>query len=331
MPSPILAFRPATVTARLPARNEACPLSLRDVLRPLTAGRLVLPVIRAPIAGVARGALLAAREAGSALALALPAGAPPEGWFDAVAAAADAVAAGLPVVLCGEVRVDGDGERAAERAFHEAWRLVEAGLTHLAVDVTAVAPAARARAFEAVARAAVERGLGVECVLPRDGERAAPALAASLFDALAQRGVTPDLAGIRLPAPADAADGRAQARDVAELCRALGGVPVLRRGPVNAAALAALAGGPVKACEDGGAAAAGAMAVIPWELLERPEPDAARSSPLERAAAALEPETADRLEARAYVEVLDFLAALGAHGTAAAVTRELERQLEDRP
>jgi hypothetical protein len=331
VPSPILAFRPATVTARLPARSEACPLSSRDLLRPLVAAGLVLPIVRAPVAGVARGALLAAREAGSALALALPPGVPPEAWFDAVAEAADGVAAGLPVVLCGEVRVDGQGESAVERAFHEAWRLVEAGLTHLAVDIAPVAPAERARAFEDVARAALERGLGVECVLPHDGELPAPSRAAALFDALAKRGVAPDLAGVRLPAPADAAGAREQARRLAELCAALGGVPVIRRGPVNADVLAALAGGPVKGCEDGGAAATDAMEVIPWELLERPDPDAPRASPLERAAAALEPETADRLEARAYVAVQDFVAALGARGSAALVARALARQLEDRP
>jgi hypothetical protein len=328
VPSPILAYRPATATARLPARNGACPLSTRDLLRVLGADRLVLPIVRAPVAGIARGALLAAREAGSALALGLPPGVPPEGWFDAVVEAADAVAAGLPLVLVGWWWVGRGPHVPPPPPPHDAWRLVEAGLTHLAIDVGPVALADRARVFDDVARGAFEHGLGVELLVPQDGELAAPADAVALLDALARRGIAPDLAGVRVGAPADAAGAREQARRLAELCAALAGLPLVRRGPVNAAALAALAGGPVKACEDGGAAAAAAMAVIPWELLERPGPDEPRASPLERAVAGLDAESTDRLEARAYVEVQDFVDALAARGSAAAIAGALERQLE---
>jgi hypothetical protein len=247
-------------------------------------------------------------------------------------------------VLAGELRVGGEGEAAVERAFHEAWRLVEAGLTHLAIDVGPVAPADRARVFADVARAAVERGLGLELLVPvrgstsHDGDVPAPAEAAALLDALARRGVSPDLAGVRLGAPADAAAAREQARRLAELCAALAGLPLVRRGPVNAAALAALAPGPssscgpgpMSGCEDGGQASAAALSVVPWELLEGPGADEPRASPLERAVAALDAESADRLEARAYVEVLDFVESLAAGGSAAAVAGALERQLEGR-
>ncbi|HYG66820.1 MAG TPA: hypothetical protein VD838_04145 [Anaeromyxobacteraceae bacterium] len=332
MPSPVLAFRPATVTARLPARNEACPLSPRDVLDALAAGGgpLLLPMVRAPIAGVARGALVACREAGSALALALPPGVPPEGWFDAVVEAADAGAAGLPIVLAGEIRVGGEGEAAVERAVAEAWRLAGAGLTHLAVDVGPVAAAARARAFAEVARAAVEHGLGVECLVPQDAEAPA-AEAAALVERLAALRVPVDVVGVRLAAPADDAAAREQARRLGALSAALGGTPMARRGPVTPEAVTALVGGPVWLVEDGGAAAAAALRVLPWELLEEGGPAGPRTGALERAAAALDAEAADRLEALAYVEALELVEALGARGSAARIVGALARRRgEDR-
>lgn len=324
MPSPILAFRPGTVTARLPRRNEACPLSLRDVLRALPPGGGVLPIVRAPIAGVARGALVAAREARSALGLALPPGVPPEPWFAAVVEAADAVAAGLPLVLSGEVRVDGAGDEAVDRAVHEAWRLVEAGLTHLSVDLAPVPARGRPAAFAQVARGAAERGLGVELLLPDDGA------AGPLVAALAGHGVLPDAVGVRGAAPADGAAALAHAARLAAVAAELEGLAVVRRGATTAELARALAGGPVRACEDGGAAATAALSVLPWELLERPG-DEGRTSPLERAAAELDAEGADRLEARAWAEVRDLVEALGAAGSADAIADALARELlEDR-
>ena len=54
MGSKIHAFRPAVVVDRLAPRNDACPLSLRDLLQAADAARCVLPIVRAPIGGVAR-------------------------------------------------------------------------------------------------------------------------------------------------------------------------------------------------------------------------------------------------------------------------------------
>jgi hypothetical protein len=95
--------------------------------------------------------------------------------------------------------------------------------------------------------------------------------------------------------------------------------------------LALLPGSPVRACEDDGQAAARAVDLIPWDLLvEAGAPEETRANRLERAAAELSQDGADRLEARAYVEVMDFVEALGAAGSARAVSRALERRLEDR-
>jgi hypothetical protein len=84
----------------------------------------------------------------------------------------------------------------------------------------------------------------------------------------------------------------------------------------------------VKACEDGGAAAERAIAL----LRVRPEEDGAgtRQSRLERSAAELSAEDTDRLEARAYAEAMDFMERLGARGSALAISRALERRLEER-
>ena len=48
-----------------------------------------------------------------------PPDATPEPWFDAVTRAADEVAAGSPIFLCGEVVVAGEDAMRVERAFHE--------------------------------------------------------------------------------------------------------------------------------------------------------------------------------------------------------------------
>jgi hypothetical protein len=326
--SRILAFRPASVVERLGPRNDACPLSLRDLLG--ASPRVSLPVVRAPIAAVARAALVAARELNSVLGLALPPGVLPEPWFEAVTRAADEVAAGLPLFLSAEVVAEGEGAMQVERALHEAWRLVEAGVTHLAVDVARVSAPERGRVLAEVAAPGVERGICVDCILPL--ETGAPARRAlALFDDLAGRGVPPDLASVRCEAPADDGAARAQLTTLARICAALAGVPVMRRGPVTPALLALLAGSPVKACEDAGGAAARAIELIPWDLLEEEgDPEETRANRLERAAAELSDEGADRVEARAYVEVMDFLEGLGSAGSAAKVSRALERRLEER-
>jgi hypothetical protein len=139
------------------------------------------------------------------------------------------------------------------------------------------------------------------------------------------------VASVRCAAPADAEEARVQLAMLARICGALSGVPLVRRGPVTRPLLALLPGSPVRACEDDGQAAARAVDLIPWDLLvEERAPEETRANRLERAAAELSQDGADRLEARAYVEVMDFVEALGAAGSARAVSRALERRLEDR-
>jgi hypothetical protein len=324
----ILAYRPANVLRHLDAHSRACLLSTRELLGPAAQLGLVLPAVRAPIAAVARGALVAAKELGAALGLALPAGVAPEPWFAAVAQAADEVASGIPLFLSAELAVEGEGGTQIDRAAREAWRLVDAGLTHLAVDVAAIAPGERGRVVGEVAAAAFEHGACVDVVIPLgDGAQAGPR-AAAVFDELARRGVPADLASVRCAAPADADEARLQAAALARICLALRGVPVMRRGPVTPALLALLRGSPVKACEDGGAVSARALAPLPRATAGDPERRA--SSALERSASALPPADADRLEARAYVDAIEFLESLGAGGGAAALSRALERRLEER-
>lgn len=331
MASRILAYRPPSVVERLDPRSGACPLSPRELLGPAAELGIVLPVVRAPIAGVARGALVAAREAGSAIGLGLPPGVPPGPWFEAVARAADELAGGLPIFLAAEVVVEGEGATQVERAFHEAWRLVEAGLTHLAVDVAAVAPGERGRVAAEIAQAGSDQGIGVDVVVALADGAAAGSRAAAVVEDLARRGSPPDLVSVRCLAPVDGEEARLQAGALARICQAVKGVPVMRRGPVTPELLARLRGSPVKACEDGGGAAARALGVIPRELVPGPGGEAARQSPLEQAAGNLSGEGADRLEALAYAEVLDFLERLGAGGSGPALARLLEDRLEDGP
>jgi hypothetical protein len=302
--SPALAFRPARVVERLGPRSTACPLSTRDLLR-VTAGlRVPLPLVRAPTAAVARAALVAAKQLRAVVGLALPAGPAPEPWFEAAAAAADELAAGQPFFLAGEVAVAGGGEAELEAAYRAAWRLCDAGLTHLTVDLSAVPAGGRAEALERVAAPAAEKGLGLDCVVQAGAE------AEALYRELARRGAAPDLASLRCPAPADAAAARDQVKQLLSLCAALSGTPVLRRGPVTAELLAGLRGSPVAGCEDDGAAAAAGAS------------PGAGAPGLAGAASA-------RAEARAYLEALDFLERLGAAGGAPRVARALARVLAE--
>jgi len=328
--SRILAFRPATVVARLDPRSGACPISTRELLGPAAALGLVLPVIRAPIAAVARGALVAAKELQAPVGLALPAGGAPEAWFTAVARAADEVAAGLPIFLCGEVRVEGEGGTQVERAVGEAWRLVRAGITHLAVDAAAAAPGERGRVVGEVAAAAVEHGACVDVVVPLADGAQAGRRAAAIFDELARRGGPADLASVRCLPPADDGEARLQAAALARICQALKGIPVMRRGPVTPALVELLRGSPVRACEDGGAVAARALELLPGAARGQGDARETRQDPLARAAAELPPDVAEQLEARAYVDALDFLERLGAAGSGPALARGLEARLEAR-
>jgi len=341
--SPVLAFRPARVLERLSARSAACPLSSKDLVRAAAALRLTLPLVRAPTPGIARAALVAAKQAQSVIGLSLPAGGAPERWFAAVTDAADEVAAGLPIFLAGEVVLAGHGEADVEAASRAAWKLADAGLTHLTVDLGAVPPGERAAVLERVAAPALERGLGLDCLVTAGGA----AEAAPVFAALTRRDVGPDLASLPLRAPAGVAEARAQVKELLSLCAALSGMPVMRRGPVTAELLGSLKGSPVAGCEDGGAAAEAAVAVLrldagqeetgpraatAWEEEQAAPPPAPRVHTVDELLAA-EAAASDgrraRLETRAYGEVLDFLERLGAAGSAQRVARLLERVLAE--
>jgi hypothetical protein len=315
--SPVLAFRPARVVERLEPRSAACPLSSKDLIRAAAELRLTLPLVRAPTPGVARAALVAAKQLQSVLGLSLPAGSPPEPWFQAVVRAADEVAAGLPIFLAGEVRVAGRRDVEVEAAFKAAWSLVDAGLTHLTVELGAVPAEARAEVLARVATPALEAGLGLDCVVARGGEREA----GRLFGDLARSEALPDVASLPLEAPTTPEGVQAQVRELLALCAALAGTPVLRRGPVTPELLRSLAGSPVAGCDDGGVAAS--VALLALDLVAGAE--SSREAPLARAEAALGEGDLARLEARAYGEVLDFLERLGTSGSAPRLARHLEQ------
>jgi hypothetical protein len=317
--SPVLAFRPARVVERLGTRSAACPLSSKDLIRAAAGLRLTLPLVRAPTPGVARAALVAAKQLHSVLGLSLPAGSPPEPWFKAVVQAADEVAAGLPIFLAGEVRVAGRRDAEVEAAFKAAWAITDAGLTHLTVDLGEVPGDAQAEVLARVAAPALENGLGLDCLVARGF-----ALEAGLlFGDLARSEAMPDVASLPLEAPASREAVEAQLRELLALCAALSGTPVLRRGPVTPELLRSLAGSPVAGCDDGGAAAG--VALLALELTAGAGAEASRDAPLVQAEAALGGGALARLEARAYGEVLDFLERLGTSGSAPRVSRFLEQ------
>lgn len=322
--SRVLAYRPASVVSRLPSRSDACPLSLRDVLTAAPSVRLAC--IEAESPGVVRAVLVAAKVQHATVSLALPRGVEPEPWFRAVVGTADEIAAGLPLVLSGEVILEDEGAIAVERATHELWRLVEAGFTHVTVDATRVAPEERGRVLAEVAAPLLENGLGFDAALRVSGEPGAGRRALSLVEDLRRRGAAADAVSVASPAPEGAEAARAELGVLDRLSAALQGVPVLRRGPVSPALLAFVRGSRVRGCGDGGLVARatgadeGAAATAEQRALWRA-----------RAEEMFGPEEAERLEARAFVEAAELIEALGAAQSARAVAEGLARlSREDR-
>ncbi len=307
---PLLAFRPAAALHRLPRHSQACPLSLRDLLRALPERR-PLPIFRAPHPALARAALLAARQARSAVGLSPAPGQRPEPWFDAVARAADELAPRLPLFLCGEVAVGRGGEE-QERARSLAYRLVEAGLTHLALDLSLLPVADRARAAAEVAAFAVEREVAVECLFPGAGEVPDPEEAAAFLDDLHSWGLAPDALGVQCPAAEGAEE--AQAQRLAEVAAALGGTRLVRRGPATPRLFRVGRAAGLAALDDGGRLLeAGLSALPPGERSELAR-GLAEGRPLD-----IPGEAAERFEGLAFAEAGAVLEALGAEGSGLAV------------
>lgn len=326
METHLLAFRPAVTAQRLTQASQACPLNSRDIIAATAARRGALPVIVAPIPAVVRAALLAAKEANSVVGLALPASAPPHPWFASVAEAADELAPCLPIFLCGEVVVRGDTEQLVEAAASEAYKLVDAGVTHLAVDASAAAPNTRARATVSVAQAATERELGLECILPPYGGIPAASRAAALLDALKGQGLAADVASVRCPAPQDGDDADAQLGRLTEIATGLRGIPLLRRGPISRPLLDRLQKAQLRLCEDGASAFLAALRAVPDSLKPALE-QSGDSFQIEVASilrnAGLSEEITDKMEALAYLEVCDLIAAVGSKGSALDVASHL--------
>ena len=302
----LLALRPVSTVHRLEARSEACPLSLRHLAGALAAAGVTMPIFAAPFPAVARAALVAAKEARAVVGLSLPARVEPEPWFAVVARAADELAPRLPFFVSGEVTLEGDA--GIESGFAASHRLLEAGVTHLAVDVSAVSLPRRAEAAARLAGLAAEREIAVDCALPATDGPPDVDEAIAYLEEFEGFGVRADVVSVRCRAPRDAAAAEAEARALAALGAALVR-PILRRGLLPDASLAAVRSARLCAVEDGGRAlAAGARAA---------RNDGARAAPAEGDGRALSPEAVNRFEALAYAEASALLEALGASGSAA--------------
>jgi hypothetical protein len=307
----LLALRPVSTVHRLEARSEACPLSLRHLAGALASVGAPMPIFAAPFPAVARAALVAAKGARAVIGLSLPARVAPEPWFAVVARAADELAPRLPFFVSGEVTLDGDG--GIEAGFAAAHRLLEAGVTHLAVDVSALSLERRAEAAARLAGLAAEREIAVDCALPVADALPTIDGAIAYVEEFEGFGVRADIVSLRCRPPADDASAQEEVRALTALGAALGR-PVLRRGALPDVAVAALRASGVCAVEDGGRAlAAGARAA---------RSDAAvrtASGEADARGAALSPEAVNRVEALAYSEASALLDALGVAGSAAAV------------
>jgi len=328
--SPILAFRPARVAERLGRMSEACALAPTDLVGPAAGLGLPLALVRASAGPVARGALVAAKELLAPLGLALPPGLAPGRWFDVVTGAADEVAAGLPIFLSGEVVVEGEAPNQVEQAREQVWALVDGGVTHVAIDAGQVSAAQRARVLAELAEPTMERGVALDVVVDLAQATGRSSRALFVLGELRRARIVPAIVSVRCPAAPDAEAARAQAGALGRLVEAVGGVPLMRRGPLGDALCAALAGGPLRLVEDGGAAEEAALAALPSGAEAEAPPGAAHrgESRLAHAVEALGGEGVDRIEARAYLETTALLERLGLAGSAPRIARALLRRLE---
>lgn len=298
---PALAFRPPTVRNRLRRGSRACPLPLRDVVGGLVAEAVAVPLVWAGEEAVARAALVAAKEAGSVVGLAARSPAAPERWFDAVVQVADEIAPGLPLLLGAVVSLR-PGAIEEARSLRWSQRLVEAGVTHLVLEVDALDPSRRAEALARAAEPALERGLGVECLLPAaPGALPGSDEVFSLLAELGSLGASPDLAGVRLPEPLPVGGEEAAARALERLAESTGGVGLACRGQASARLARIVPPGTLRAADDGGLA----------------ESAASRGSDRERG------------EARAYGEAASLIDAVRSDGSAALLAQALARAREE--
>jgi hypothetical protein len=317
----LLALRPVGAVQHLRPGSQACPLSPRGLLGRGAGRRGPLPIFRAAYPALLRAALVAAREVGSIVGLALPPELEPEPWFGALAAAADDLAPGLPLVLVGEVRA-GAGAAGAERAVRDAHRLVEAGLTHLCLDLSGQPMAERARVAADAAAFAADRELGVECVVP-GGPAPSPGTedALAFLEELRGWGLEPDALSVRCAPAPSAAAAAAQAQALASLVAALAPLPLFRRGPLSDALLPRLADLGLAAVDDGDRMAAAAGRALSDDERIALEGSFARGG----APPALEAAVAERLEALAFAEAASVLEGLGTAGSASAGAEALVR------
>ncbi|MFO0581143.1 MAG: hypothetical protein U0229_02620 [Anaeromyxobacter sp.] len=146
------------------------------------------------------------------------------------------------------------------------------------------------------------------------------------MDELRRAHAAPAILSVRCPAAADGEGAAAQAATLARLADALRGTALARRGPLGGPQREAQVAAPVRIVEDGGAAEARAEAALP-EGASDGAPGPRGETRLELAAARLDADARDRLEARAYLETHALLSRLGLAGAASRIARALERRL----
>lgn len=310
---PLLRMVPGSAAARLAGRPVRL-LSLRDVLRGLEGSGAVLLSVQCELDAAVAPVLRAARDRDAVVGLgpAALSDTPraPHAFFEALADTAEAIGHSRAVVLAAPpVRVGPDGAEAAEARVYD-W--VDAGYTHVPIDISGLEPEEAAPAVARAASALVERELGLEVLLEPGQEDAAGELAAGLK----LLGCPPDLVGVRggegvglavvtseiEPLGASWREGEADEDLRSGLRNALGaGVRLVSlRSPITRAV------------------AAGLPAALPEELLasaaERGGLEAGAEA-LARRLAGLEGDALDRVEARVHGELIDLCGVLGLGGS----------------
>lgn len=314
----LLRHRPVNAVHCLDPGSEACPLSLRLLVRSPALARCRLPIVIAPIGPIAKGALLAAREARAVIGFSPGPGTATRRWFAMLARAAEEVAPRSPFFVSADLEIEAS-DQGVERSVELVHELIGAGVTHIGVDASAVPTERRAQVVRQVASAIADHEIAVDCIVPTRDGNFDEEYVASFVEEFEGWGIRADLLSGRFPAPESQREAAGQIERLYSLSVIGGDRPIVRRGPLSSHVVERLGGSHVRVFEDGARALAAGLRAIPSEIRSS-------SRTAGRGAIELPLGVEEKAEALAYGEVASLLERTGATGSAAIFARWLSEQ-----
>jgi hypothetical protein len=325
----VLTLRPTSVVARLGTASRLPVLNPRELLAALEGVPAALPCLPVPVRPMLPGLLAAARGEDAVLGLMCPHPLADRGAAERFVAAVQEVAEAdghaRPVFLqAGPVRVPKAEPETLGSLQEGIFRLVDAGFSLVSLDVTRLEAGAAVEAVRRLSGAVVERELTLEVSLPAGAEGDELEGARALLEGLRRQGIA--VRFLRVPA-AILGEEEQDVQFLQSLVELAGqhgaGVAVGEAGRRSARVLPTYVAAGVKKVECAAPFERLALAAYPESVRAGLEQKAERVGlgvgellgVVGAQLAALEAQDASRLEALAFAEASEVLAALGASRT----------------